>query len=487
MSDKYHTTTVIRHATVYTGELNERFIGDVAIGDDKIVALGDCQHLYSDNDVDGTGLVLTPGFIDVHTHDDLEVLRNPNMLCKVSQGVTTVIAGNCGISSVPYVEEIDPVDPINLLGQKADFKYPNLADFRDAFDKLKPSVNLAQLIGHTSLRAQVMSDLSRPASENEINAMQGLLKTQMEQGALGLSTGLAYPNAKASSSDEVAKLAEQVTPFNGLYTTHLRTEFQGIIDAMDEAFSTAKKANLPLVISHLKCAGIDNWGRAQEVLQHLENKRKSQPACCDCYPYSASSSTLDLNQVTDKTNIYITWSTPHPEMAQRTLADVAQAWQLPLMQAAEKLMPAGAVYHCMLEDDVKQFLSYDNSMIGSDGLPCDPHPHPRLWGTFPRVLGHYARDENTLSLALAIHKMTALPSRQFKLRKRGKIAKGYFADLVLFDANTIIDNACYQNPKAQAEGIKQVWVNGSVSFVEGLNEMSVKRYGRAGRFLARGE
>lgn len=485
MSDNNHPTTEIRNATVYTGELNECFVGDVAISDERIIALGDCSHLYSEQVIDATGLTLAPGFIDVHTHDDLEVLRNPHMLCKVSQGVTTVIAGNCGISSVPYAADIEPVDPINLLGQKADFKYPNLADFRIAFDDTKPSVNLAQLIGHTSLRAQVMNDLSKAASEQEITQMQSLLRTQLEEGALGLSTGLAYPNAKASSREEVNRLAKCVTPFEGVYTTHLRTEFQGIIDAMDEAFATAKQAKLPLIISHLKCAGIDNWGRAQEVLAHLEDKRQSQLACCDCYPYAASSSTLDLNQVTDSTEIYITWSETHPEMAEKSLRDIANNWQLSLMDAAKKLMPAGAVYHCMFEDDVKQFLSYENSMIGSDGLPCDPHPHPRLWGTFPRVLGHYAREQQTLSLALAIHKMTALPSSQFKLNNRGKIAKGYFADLVLFDANTIIDNASYQNPQAQADGIKCVWVNGKVSFVEGLDDLSVTQFGRAGRFLSR--
>ncbi len=484
MSDNNLNITVIRNATVYTGELNEWFVGDVAIAGERIIALGDCSHFYSKQVIDATGLTLAPGFIDVHTHDDLEVIRNPHMLCKVSQGVTTVIAGNCGISSVPCVTDIEPVDPINLLGQKEDFKYTNLADFRNAFERAKPSVNLAQLIGHTSLRAQVMNDLSKPASEDEITQMQSLLRTQMEQGALGLSTGLAYPNAKASSSNEVNRLAAEVTPFEGIYTTHLRTEFQGIIDAMDEAFATAKQANLPLVISHLKCAGIDNWGRAAEVLAHLEDKRKSQPVCCDCYPYAASSSTLDLNQVTDSTEIYITWSETHPEMAKRTLADIAKAWQLPLMEAAKKLMPAGAVYHCMLEDDVKQFLSFENSMIGSDGLPCDPHPHPRLWGTFPRVLGHYAREQQTLSLALAIYKMTALPSSKFKLNKRGKIAKGYFADLVLFDANTITDNATFDNPIAQSVGIKHVWVNGEESFVEGLDELSITQYGRAGRFLS---
>ena len=479
--------TLIKNATIYTGELGQKLYGDVAIKADKIVALGQNLNLDAIQVIDATGRVLTPGFIDVHTHDDLDVLKNPSMRAKISQGVTTVVAGNCGISGVPYFNDKEPVDPINLLGQKSDFIYPDLNAYRAAFKAVSPNVNLVQLIGHTSLRAQVMDDLSRAATKQERDAMEQLLICALEQGAIGLSSGLAYANAKASSSEEVEQLARAVTAFDGIYTTHLRTEFQGIVDALDEAFSTAKQAKIPLVISHLKCAGIDNWGRADEVLAHLEARRKEQDIGADCYPYAASASTLDLNQVTDKTEIFITWSEPHPEMAQQTLAEIAQKWQVSLMQAAEKLQPAGAVYHCMLESDVEQFLSYPHTMIGSDGLPCDPHPHPRLWGTFPRVLGHYAREKNTLPLELAIHKMTALPSSRFKLKQRGKIELGYFADLVLLDPETVIDTASYVNPQSEAIGIEKVWVNGKLSFQENVDENALAKMGRAGLFLARGE
>ncbi len=476
---------IIKNATVYNGIDGGSQNVDVAVEKDFIVAVGDCSQLTAKHEIDAEGLVLAPGFIDVHTHDDLEVMRNPQMLNKISQGVTTVIAGNCGISAVPYLTAKEPVDPINLLGHKNDFLYPQVKDYRAAFERASPSVNLATLVGHTSLRAQVMGDLSRSANDDEIAQMKVHLKTAMEQGALGLSTGLAYYNAKASSTYEVNALAEVVTPFNGLYTTHLRTEFQGILAAMDEAFSTGKHAELPVVISHIKCAGKENWGRASEVINHLEKQRQHQDVGCDCYPYAASSSTLDLNQVTEETEIFITWSEPHPEMAEQSLSDIAKQWQISLKAAAKKLQPAGAVYHCMLEQDVQQFLSYQHSMVGSDGLPCDPHPHPRLWGTFPRVLGHYCRDQQTLPLSLAIHKMTALPASRFKLHKRGQIKVGFYADLVLFDANNVIDMADYSKPQQQAVGIEKVWVNGALSFSGDTQIQTKSEIGRAGRFLAR--
>lgn len=474
---------IINNATLFIDGKAHQL--DVAIQGDKIFAVGDCSHLNADQHIDGAGLVLSAGFIDVHTHDDLEVFRNPHMLCKVSQGVTTVIAGNCGLSAVPYLYDVPPVDPINLLGRQADFVYRSLAQYHTSFSEVVPSVNLAMLIGHTSLRAQVMNDLSQPANDSEIAAMRSLLHEALEQGALGLSSGLAYYNANAASTAEVNALAEVVHEYGGIYTTHLRTEFQGILAAMDEAFNTAKHANVPLVISHIKCAGPDNWGRAGEVLNHLKKQTQQQSVCCDCYPYAASSSTLDLKQVTDKNEIFITWSEPHPEVAKQTLAAIANHWGVSLLEAAKRLQPAGAVYHCMLEEDVKTFLSYEHSMVGSDGLPCDPHPHPRLWGAFPRVLGHYCRDEQALSLGVALHKMTALPAARFGLTKRGHIKPGYFADLVLFDPLKVKDQASYTDPKQIATGIEKVWVNGVLSYEAGVNQDSIARYGRAGRFLPR--
>lgn len=273
-------------------------------------------------------------------------------------------------------------------------------------------------------------------------------------------------------------LVAEVGRAGGIYTTHLRTEFDGILTALDEAFSTAQHGGVPVVVSHLKCAGAGNWGRSTEVLQHMEKAAQSQQVACDCYPYSASSSTLDLAQVTAENDIFITWSEPHPAQAGKLLKDIAQQWQVSLLEAASRLQPAGAVYHCMDEQDVQNVLRYPRTMVGSDGLPNDPHPHPRLWGSFPRVLARYCRELGVLDLATAVHKMTGLSAANFHLRGRGVIADGNFADLVLFDLQKVQDMATYENPKQLCQGIERVWVNGRLSYQPGAGLEA-----RAGQFL----
>lgn len=457
---------------------------DVAIQGDKIIAIGHLKNHFAKQVIDAEGLVLAPGFIDVHTHDDLELLRNPRMLNKISQGVTSVIIGNCGISASPYQSGILPPDPINLLGKADEFLFASLQDYIDQITQIQPYINVAALVGHTSLRAQVMSDLSQAATEQEISDMVKLLRLALSQGAKGLSTGLAYKNAKSAVTAEVAALVAQLKEFDAIYSTHLRTEFDGIIDALDEAFEVAKQSHVPLIISHLKCAGKNNWGRASEVSQHIQHNQKKQKISCDCYPYHASSSTLDLAQVTADFEIYITWSEPHPEKAKQTLENIAQQWQVSLLEAAKRLMPAGAVYHGMHEDDVRQFIALPYSMIGSDGLPCDPHPHPRLWGTFPRMLGRYCREEKLVSLVNAIHKMTGLSATEFGLKQRGFIRTGYYADMVLFNAETIADAADFTHPVAISKGIEHVWVNGQLSYQsQDSNDTAPLKESGAGRFL----
>ncbi|BBF86824.1 D-aminoacylase [Aquitalea magnusonii] len=475
-----HLDTLIRQVKLVDGSGAAATVADVGIRQQRIAFIGDAGQAKADHVIDGQGLTLAPGFIDVHTHDDTMVIRQPQMLPKLSQGVTTVIVGNCGISASPVSLQGEPPDPMNLLGPRDAFCYPRFADYRAAVERAEPAVNVAALVGHTALRSNHLDRLDRTASTAEINAMRAQLADSLQHGALGLSTGLAYASAFSADSNEVEQLAAELNQYGGIYTTHLRSEFEPVLEAMDEAWRVGRHANSPVIVSHLKCAGKGNWGRSPQLLASLEQAARQQMVGCDCYPYSASSSTLDLKQVTSDFEIFITWSTPHPDMAGQTLQAIAEQWQLPLLDAARKLQPAGAVYHGMDPADVERILSHPLTMVGSDGLPEDPLPHPRLWGAFPRVLGHYCRERKLFSLETAIHKMTGLSASRFALDERGLVRLGYWADLVLFDAATIHDTASFEAPVQQAAGIVAVWVNGTLSW-----QHAAATGARAGRFLPR--
>jgi N-acyl-D-amino-acid deacylase len=474
--------TLIRNARVLDGSGDASVSLDVALDGDCICEIGSSLQRKARTVFDAQGLVLAPGFIDVHTHDDIAVIDSPAMLPKLSQGVTTVIVGNCGISASPVTLRADLPDPMNLLGSAEAFRYPTFAAYIAAIARSKPSVNVGALIGHTALRNNHMDRLDRTAAEAETEAMRGQLQEALDGGALGLSSGLAYLSAHSASIDEVLALAQPLAAAGAVYTTHMRTETEAILDAMREAFEVGRLSHVPVIISHLKCAGIANWGRGSEVLEALEGAWANQSVGCDCYPYAAGSSTLDLRQVDERVKITITWSTAHPEMAGQSLAEIAAAWGMGQMDAAQRLQPAGAIYHSISEDDMRLILSHAATMIGSDGLPNDPRPHPRLWGTFPRVLGHYCREERLFPLEEAVRKMTGLPAQRFGLSRRGLIRQNYFADIVLFDPATIIDTATFSDPVRPALGIHAVWVNGVLSYTsEGATGE------RGGRFLPRGK
>jgi len=473
--------TLIRNAIVLDGSPAAPAFLDVALCDDRIRALGPSLQCRAQVTIDATGLTLAPGFIDVHTHDDTSVVDSPAMLPKISQGVTTVIVGNCGISASPVRLSSEPPDPMNLLGDPAAFRYPTFSEYVAAIASAQPAVNVGALVGHTSLRNNHMAELDRAATAAEIAAMRAQLQEALDGGALGLSSGLAYLSANAAPTNEVVELAQPLASARAVYTTHLRSEANAILDAMNEAFEIGRVSRVPVIVSHLKCAGVANWGRSGEVLSALDIARGSQLAGCDCYPYAAGSSTLDLRQVDELVEITVTWSTPHPEMAGQSLAQIANAWQVTQIDAARRLRPAGAIYHSISEQDMCRILCHPATMIGSDGLPNDPRPHPRLWGTFTRVLGRYVREQERLSLPNAIHKMTQMPAQRFGLAERGIIRPGYFADLVLFDSEKVIDKATFSDPARPSEGIAGVWVNGVLSYTA-----AGATGHRAGRFLPRG-
>lgn len=482
MNNRFQVEFHFRNALIFDGDGAEPFNGDIGISDGKIdfvTPASERMEIISDMEYDLTGMALSPGFIDAHTHDDHAVLDSTKIYPKLSQGVTTIVAGNCGISLPPLTLNGQmPPPPLNLLGNSDLFKFPTMASYRKNLAKNGHAVNLVYLIGHSSLRIKVMDDVNREANSEEIRLMHNLLTQALNEGASGFSTGLFYPPNKAASEEEVVGVASAMKNHGGIYTTHMRDEGDDVIKSIDESLSTAKKAGVPLLISHHKCTDRRNWGRTRETLQLLEEHRPSLPLNFDIYPYTAGSTILQEDQVSEETRIMVTWSKAHPERMGQELGDIAREWEVSCKEAARRLKPAGAIYFQMHEEDVQRLLKSDIAIIGSDGIPEDEHPHPRLWGTFPRIIGHYARDLGLLTMSEAIHKMTGLPAKVFGLGKRGRIAPGHFADLVIFDPKTIIDKADYDNPKVPSEGINAVWVNGK----EALNSGSIG-VSNAGRLL----
>jgi amidohydrolase/N-acyl-D-amino-acid deacylase len=484
-ADEKAYDTLIRRAWLLDGSGAAPSACDVAIAGESIARIapeGTIDPATAEDVWDAAGRALSPGFIDVHAHDDIPAIRTPELAPKSSQGVTTVVIGNCGISAAPVTLKGEPPDPMNLLGRAEAFAYPTFAAYAAAVNAARPAANVAALVGHTSLRSNHLDRLDRAATPGEIDAMRAQLREALDHGALGLSTGLAYGSAHAAPTEEVVALAEPLETAGALYCTHLRTEFAGIRGAMDEAFDIGRRAHADVVVAHLKCAGVDNHGRSAEILGAMDQAAAAQGIGWDCYPYTASSTTIDLKQVTDKFDIFITWSDAHPEMSGRLLADIAADWGTDRHEAARRLQPGGAVYHCMAADDVERFLRHPKTAIGSDGLPNDARPHPRLWGTFPRVLGHYVRERKLFPLAEAVRKMTGLPADRYGLDRRGYVREGYWADLVLFDPAAIRDAATYEDPMRPAEGIAAIWVNGTLTR---RDQAATGR--RAGRFLSRKE
>jgi len=459
---------IVRGGTVVDGTRAPRFAADVAVAGGRIAVVGELAGARGAEELDAAGRIVAPGFIDAHTHDDRLLLSAPDMAPKASQGVTTVVAGNCGISLAPMPAGAKPVPPLDLLDAEGGwFRFPSFGDYVAALRAAPAATNCALLVGHSTLRVQTLARLDRPASAAETGRMRALVDEALAAGAIGVSTGLWYEPASAATPEEVIEVCRPLAARRGIYCTHMRDEGDGVLESLEETFRVGRALGVPVVVSHHKVMGRANHGRSAETLALIAARMREQPIGLDCYPYCASSTILTASRVGVATRVLVTWSQPHPEYAGLELAEIARRMDVSLDAAIAKLVPAGAIYFSMDEADVQRILAFEPTMVGSDGLPHDAAPHPRLWGTFPRVLGHYARGLGLFPLETAVHKMTGLTAKTFGLADRGVLKPGFAADLTVFDAGTVDEAASFARPVAPARGVETVVVNGEIVWRDG--------------------
>jgi N-acyl-D-amino-acid deacylase len=478
---------IIEGGSVIDGTGAPRLRADVGIARGRIAALGDLSALAADARFDARGRIVAPGFIDVHTHDDRLLLDTPvGAHPKLSQGVTSVVTGNCGISLAPLQATGSPLSlppPLDLLGTDA-WRFARFGDYLDELEASGPAVNAACLVGHTTLRVRRMGRLDRVATAHEAQRMAGDLADALDAGAIGMSTGLYYPPARAASTQEVIAVGAPLGGAGGVVTMHIRDEGDAIDEALREALLIGRTLGVDTVLSHHKLVGKANHGRSVQTLAMIEQAAQGQSVCFDCYPYNASSTMLLPGRVAQSDDVRVTWSKADASAAGRSLFALARERGVTPEQLAQDLQPAGAIYFAMSEDDVSRILGHPMAMVGSDGLAHDLSPHPRLWGTFPRVLGHYVRERGLFSLEAAIYKMTGLSARRFGLHGRGVLAPGRHADVVVFDAQRVADRATFDNPTEVSAGIDAVFVNGRLACRDGrsmdVHAGRVLRHGRAG-------
>jgi N-acyl-D-amino-acid deacylase len=489
---------VIRHAAIVDGTGAPSFEASVGIRDDRIATVGEIAERGA-IDLDARGLTVAPGFIDVHSHDDWAVLLMPEMDFKVMQGVTTDVVGNCGMGAAP-----NPAAAVIFRAlHGASAKVPEWADYAGylrALDDNPPSINVAVLVGHGSLRLGAMGNARRAPTRDEMTTMRGWLRDAIDAGAVGLSTGLIYEPGRYARTEEIIGLAREMRGSGALYASHMRNEADRLLDSVRETIRIGEEAGVAIQISHHKASGVENWGMVRESLKLIDEARAAGvDLSADQYPYTSGSTVLSAvlqnGGLEDSARggmgaiaperILIASVPSHLQWEGKRLDEIAAELDLGALEAARKIVGtdpgAVVILDLMNEDDVRTVMAHPSTMIGSDGLPMGGKPHPRLYGTFPRVIGHYAREGGLMSLEEAIHRMTGMAAEKFQLRDRGVIREGAFADLVIFDAKEILDTATYSDPRRYPVGISHVFVNGTAVVREGAHLGA--RPGRAVRRL----
>ncbi len=480
--------------------------------------------------VDARGHVAAPGFIDAHSHSDVSPLVEPTMDSMLRQGVTTVVVGNCGSSAFPPAGLDDVAALAGVAAADLGAPWTTFGGYLQRLTESRPAVNVAPLVGHGALRLQVRDEQRRLPTRDDLGRMGRLLEEALDEGAFGMSTGLIYAPGLHAGIDELVELAGTMARRGGLYASHVRGESLRVFDAVAECIEIGRRAGVPSHVSHLKVEGRRMWGRAADLLASIDDARaRGDDVSADQYPYTAWETSLsttlppwvtpeELSGVVEDPRsrgrlvdavengepssenvgpglgwdrIVVGSHVPDPSVTGRTIAELAAERGLGPAEAVLELLLAdphtGMIGHGMREDDVRTILSRPDVLVGTDGLAVSPRGplgayavHPRYYGTFPRILGTYVREEALLSLEDAVRKMTALPADRFALAGRGRLEPGAMADLVVFDPERIADRATYALPHAFAEGVELVVVNGRVAWDGRLHE-------RAGRALRRGE
>ncbi|MBT9144055.1 MAG: D-aminoacylase [Dehalococcoidia bacterium] len=515
---------IIKNGRILDGLGNPWYRGDVGIKDGMIKRIGGIKEGAKEA-IDAEGMIVCPGFIDMHSHSDLAFLVNPEAESKILQGVTTEVIGNCGISAAPIkdgtLDQLRDYAGSFLLKEYLNWDWRSFGEY---LDKLKEgiAVNVAPLVGQGTIRIAVMGFDNREPEKKELAEMKELLREAMDEGAFGLSTGLIYPPGCFSKTEELIELARVIKDYEGIYFSHIRGESNTLIPALKEAITIGEKAGVSVEISHHKAAGKENWGKVKETLKIIEEAReRGLDVTSDQYPYIATSTALSALlpdwvheggvkrlverlkdpqtrkriregieggrliywnpiKATEWSNIVISvvGSEQNKELEGKSIEEIAKLWDKDSFDVLFDLLigeesDVRMVFFRMSEADVITVMRHPTTMIGSDGAVISREgplskgkPHPRSYGTFPRILGKYVREENVLILEDAVRKMTSLPAQKLRLRDRGILKEGYKADIVVFDPGKVKDRATYTDPYQQPEGIIYVLVNGEIA-VEG--------------------
>lgn len=506
---------VVVGGVIVDGTGTERRRADLGWKDGRIVAVGELGTASAGERIDADGLVVAPGFVDLHGHSDLSVLDHPAGTSKLRQGVTTEVAGNCGLAVAPVAP--DAVAGVRgLLGivevPEVPWAWSSVGDYLGLVRRRRPNLRIALLAGHLAIRASTVGLDQRPPTADELASMCGLVQQALEEGAVGLSLGLMYPPSAYASVEELTALAEVVARNDALLTVHLRDYGGGLLDAVREALTVAERSGCRLQISHLTVAGRRNWGSVPAALAEIEAAAEAGvDVAVDCYPYLAGSTNLSqlaprwamdggqaglharLADPDVRTKIIDAMSEPNvgwdevliglmpgrPELAGRTVAELGAATGQPPAAAAVELLASAdpsIIAFGRSEDDLRAVLTHRLSMIGSDGLAVDPDrrdrglPHPRYFGAYPGLFQRYVREESLLGLEDAVRRCTSAPAARAGLLDRGRLAPGLLADLVIFDPDTIAERSTYLEPWAAPEGLARVLVGGRTVAVDGAVE-----------------